>query len=55
MNSLFSLLFFLTSLFAQDYTYTLTDINPESPSYNVEIGPAYFSGKVTLHYFGHQY
>jgi len=39
---------------AQDYTYSLEDINTTSDSYNTTISPSNFSNQVTLHYFGHQ-
>jgi hypothetical protein len=52
---LFPFFLFFNFMFPQEYSYTLTDINPASPTYSMEIGPAHFSGKVTLHYFGHQY
>lgn len=39
---------------AQDYTYSLEDINITSNSYNTTISPSDFSNQVTLHYFGHQ-
>jgi len=44
--------FSLTLLFGQ-YDYSLEDINPSSEYYNQNIGTSYFSGQVTLHYFGH--
>ena len=37
------------------YDYSLTDINSSSNTYGESIGPGYFAGQVTLHYFGHQY
>ena len=39
---------------AQDYTYSLEDINITSNSYNTTFSPSDFSNQVTLHYFGHQ-
>lgn len=40
-------------LFSQ-YSYELTDINPNSSTYQNIIGPNYFSGTINIHYFGHQ-
>ncbi len=37
----------------QIFQYSLKDINPSSQSYGSNVGPSYFKGKVTLHYFGH--
>ena len=48
----FVLVFCLTVLFGQ-YDYSLEDINPNSEYYGQNIGTSYFSGQVTLHYFGH--
>tara|TARA_Y100000590_G_scaffold460038_1_gene618473 strand:- start:630 stop:791 length:162 start_codon:yes stop_codon:yes gene_type:complete len=48
----FVLAFCLTVLFGQ-YDYSLEDINPTSEYYGQNIGTSYFSGQVTLHYFGH--
>tara|TARA_Y100001970_G_C14103387_1_gene786733 strand:- start:911 stop:1072 length:162 start_codon:yes stop_codon:yes gene_type:complete len=48
----FILAFCLTALFGQ-YDYNLEDINPSSDYYGQNIGTSYFSGQVTLHYFGH--
>ena len=39
---------------SQDYNYSLTDINSTSDTYGTNIGPDFFPGQVTLHYFGHQ-
>ena len=41
--------------YGTDYNYSLEDINSSSEYYGNIIGPDYFSGQVTLHYFGHQY
>ena len=46
------LAFSLTLIFGQ-YDYNLEDINSSSDYYGQNIGTSYFSGKVTLHYFGH--
>ncbi len=37
----------------QIFQYSIKDINPSSQSYGSNVGPSYFEGKVTLHYFGH--
>ena len=37
----------------QIFQYSIKDINPSSQSYGSNVGPSYFKGKVTLHYFGH--
>ena len=37
----------------QIFQYLIEDINPSSQSYGNNVGPSYFKGKVTLHYFGH--
>ena len=37
-----------------NYNYCLTDINPNSCTYGVDIGTSIFSNQVTVHYFGHQ-
>ena len=42
------------SMCTQNYDYLLTDINPSSETYGIDIGPGYFQNQVTLHYFGHQ-
>ncbi len=42
---------FLSLAFSQ-YDYNLEDLNPSSNFYEVNVGPSYFSGSVTLHYFG---
>ena len=42
---------FLTLAFSQ-YNYSLEDLNPSSNFYEVNVGPSYFNGSVTLHYFG---
>jgi len=44
-------LIFLTILFSDDYS--LEDINPSSEFYTQNVGPSYFEGQVTMHYFGH--
>ena len=48
--SIFSLKFILGQ-----YDYSLQDINSTSETYETYLGPAFFIGQVTLHYFGHQY
>ena len=35
------------------YDYSLEDINSSSEYYGENVGTSYFSGEVTLHYFGH--
>ena len=52
---LFILSCIISLLISQNYTYTLEDINPSSNTYEQTIGPDYFQGQITLHYFGHQY
>ena len=37
------------------FYYSLNDVNPTSSTYGQNIGPDYFGGQITLHYFGHQY
>ena len=46
------ILFLYTVIFAQG-DFSLEDINPTSEYYGQNIGTSYFSGQVTLHYFGH--
>ena len=46
------ILLLLTFGFSQDYS--LSDINANSATFGIEVGPSYFSGQITLHYFGHQ-
>jgi len=46
------LLTIITFSFAQ-YEYSLEDINSSSNYYGENVGTSYFSGQVTLHYFGH--
>ena len=46
------ILLLLTFGLCQDYS--LEDINSSSDYYGDFIGPEYFAGQVTLHYFGHQ-
>ena len=36
------------------YDYSLEDQNPASTSSGEMVGPTYFPGKITMHYFGHQ-
>ena len=50
-NIIFTLLSF--SIAFSQYDYTLEDINFSSNSFGEEVGTSYFSGKVSLHYFGH--
>ena len=38
--------------FAQDYDYSLQDVNPNSSLNGTFVGPSYFEGKVTINYFG---
>ena len=45
--------FSLTFLFSQTYDYSLEDVNSSSDSFGQNIGPSFFDGQVTLHYFGH--
>ncbi len=42
----------LTATFSQ-YNYLLEDLNSSSETYGLNVGPEYFSGYVTLHYFGY--
>ena len=51
---LFVLCCTISGLISQNYTYILEDINPSSNTYGQTIGPDYFQGQVTVHYFGHQ-
>ena len=48
------ILFSITFLYSQGYTYLLEDINSSSLYYQQSISPSDFTGQVTLHYFGHQ-
>tara|TARA_B100001123_G_C14800913_1_gene824393 strand:+ start:206 stop:370 length:165 start_codon:yes stop_codon:yes gene_type:complete len=49
------LLFICISIcFSQSYNYSLEDKNQTSDTFGELIGPDYFSGEVTVHYFGHQ-
>ena len=34
------------------FKFILKDVNPNSKSYNSEIGPTLFKGKVAVYYFG---
>ena len=45
-------LFAISFLFSQ-YNYSLEDINPSSAFLGQQIGPSFFEGYVTLHYFGY--
>ena len=45
--------FSLTFLFSQTYDYSLEDVNSSSDFFGQNIGPSFFDGQVTLHYFGH--
>ena len=55
MNLLYSIISLIiccwTTASAQ-YSYSLEDVNPNSPEYGNMVGPSYFQGKVVLHYFG---
>jgi hypothetical protein len=33
--------------------YSLEDLNSTSITYGSTIGPSYYAGQVTIHYFGH--
>ena len=46
---------FLTFGFS-NYSYSLQDINPSSQTqtHGIIISPEYFSGQITIHYFGKQ-
>jgi len=46
------LLFGSVFLFGQ-YDYNLEDLNASSDYYEDSLGTSYFSGQVTIHYFGH--
>mgnify|MGYP000258721935 CR=1 FL=1 len=35
------------------YDYSLEDLNSSSAYYGQDVGTSYFTGNVTLHYFGH--
>ena len=48
---LLHLLFLVTICFGQ-YEYSLEDVNPNSDNFGANVGPSYFSNKITLHYFG---
>ena len=49
----FLIIFILIVLgYGTDYNYSLEDINPNSENYGNYVGPNFFTGKVTLHYFG---
>jgi hypothetical protein len=32
--------------------FSLIDLNPNSPTFNKQIGPSYFKGNITGYYFG---
>jgi hypothetical protein len=50
-----ALLLLLGCADAQSYDYSLEDLNRASVSAGEMVGPSYFpSGKITMHYFGHQ-
>lgn len=46
-----TIIYFWTTASAQ-YSYSLEDVNPNSPEYGNMVGPSYYQGKVVLHYFG---
>ena len=58
MKILLSILFLpflsLSILFGQ-YDYTLVDLNPNSTSFQENVGPNISSDQITLHYFGYYY
>ena len=49
-----ALLLLLGCADAQSYDYSLEDLNRASVSAGEMVGPSYFPGKITMHYFGHQ-
>ncbi len=48
---IYLIILFSTLPFAQS-SYSLEDVNPNSPEFGSMVGPSYFGGKVVLHYFG---
>ena len=54
MNIYYYVFLLLTLVYSTDYKYSLADINSTSDTYGTNIGPDFFPGQVTLHYFGHQ-
>tara|TARA_Y100001970_G_scaffold289706_1_gene420928 strand:- start:311 stop:481 length:171 start_codon:yes stop_codon:yes gene_type:complete len=52
-NKISIFLIALLALSFGQYDYNLEDLNSGSPYYQENVGTSYFSGKVTLHYFGH--
>jgi len=51
INAILTLLLFSTA-FSQ-YDYSLEDLNSTSQFYGQEVGTSYFTGQVSVHYFGH--
>ncbi len=52
LNRLIVASLLLSSLFSQ-YDYSLEDLNSSSMYYGQNVGTSFFSGQITLHYFGH--
>ena len=46
------ILSFVGIIVAQN-NYSLEDLNSTSPTFGIEVGPAYFENQITIHYFGH--
>ena len=40
-------------IIAAQNNYSLEDLNSTSPTFGIEVGPAYFENQITIHYFGH--
>ena len=53
INTVF-ILVLLSIGIAQDYTYTLEDVNENSDYYGQTISPFFFPNEITIHYFGKQ-
>ena len=47
------ILFFCSVFLFGQYDYNLEDLNSSSDYYEDNVGTSYFSGQVTIHYFGH--
>ena len=39
---------------ATAHDYSLPDQNAASPTSGIAVGPSYYPGLITMHYFGHQ-
>ena len=51
-HQLVYLVIFFSTLACAQSSYSLEDVNPNSPEFGSMVGSSYFGGKVVLHYFG---